>query len=303
MSEATSCDQTNRKREAESDTATFPPRRAAADLRTLRILQVLTEYTDDRTGLSTTQIREALKHPENPQLPAIEVDRGSIRQSIKTLRAAGFSISSGVRTGYSLQSRPLDESSIELIVGALRCSRTLSAAQRNRCMNQVIRLAPATQRARLLNELTSAYSPMTPAPTQRAAQHTVSTHRYRLEAVEAIARRGICDGLPISFELADAARAPMATCPDAHVAPKRFGTRRHITPERCFEHAGASYLSGRIESAHRTALPAERAFRLDRLANLTCIDDDRVYHVALDRHPDRKKCDGHAMRCDTQNSG
>lgn len=270
---------------ASSQAPASPPRRVPADIRTIRILQVLSARTDEHIGLSATQIREALKEPENPDLPSIEANRGAIRQSIMTLRAAGFSIHGERSKGYSLRSRPLDEACIDLIVRALRCSRVLSAGERNRCIRQVIKLAPITQRTRLLGELKGIDTTETTGSAETTmTQRATHVYTYRLESVAKVVRRAICDRLPISFECSDEPRIPHAPHAERHDEPdalKRFGTRRAIVPDRIVEHAGAAYLCGRAERAQRGMPVVEQTVRFDRMAHLACVDSDKTIHIAF----------------------
>ena len=247
------------------------PQHIAADLRTVRILQILAERSDARNGLTSTQIQEALAHPDDPRHPVIEAGRSTIRRSINTLRALGFSIDADNHQGYSLVSRPLDEDCIELIVSALRCSRVLTPAQRARCMEQVIGLAPATQRARLRRKVLEERAGRAP----RASR----AYTYRLESAERVIRCSIVNNLPLSYELSDTGAAGYGA--DVSGVPGRYGARWHIEPNRVLNLDHAAYLAGRASQLGTPTVAADRLVRINRLANLACIDGQVVVHIAF----------------------
>lgn len=229
------------------------PRDTASALRALRVLEILRARTDARAGLSSTELVARLAHPDDPRLPAISTSRSSVRASITALKTAGFDICASNKTGYALRTHPLADADAELIVGAICESATLSAEQRGRLLDRVLGLASPTVRHRLL-----ARGPDRPRIAAAGPSHAVLPFAFRTAGD--LIRHAVHQGLPCSFELADAGETP--------------GRRHRLMPTALFERGGARFMTGTVIPTACDGSSSQRVFHLDRLRRLAVLGSD-----------------------------
>lgn len=253
-------------------------------LRTLFILNILEERTDTHHGITADDIKALLAAPTDPATPALTVSRGAVRSSIDTLRAAGFKIITRGRCGYALVEHPLGDRDAELAVRAIASSRLLSASQRRRLIESILRFASPTQRAALAPK-----APDEPAPAGCPASNREGTERrFYVDSPEALVRHAIAEDAPIAFELAREVpvpdRSPRHRSP-AHPSdpPRGFGKRQRMQPTGLFESHGEVFVQGTSLDMEIGSVAVARTLRLDRLANLSCIDSQGDLHITPGR--------------------
>ena len=83
-------------------------RTRAYDTRTLRILAILEEHTDEDHALSAPRIKTMLDAQDHPGTRPPRVTTSSIRYSIQMLRSFGLNIAGNNHRGYALLSHPID---------------------------------------------------------------------------------------------------------------------------------------------------------------------------------------------------
>lgn len=250
-------------------------------LKTLLILNILEDQTDAHHGITADDIKALLAAPTDPTTPALTVSRSAVRSSIDTLRAAGFKIITRGRRGYALVEHPLGDRDAELAVRAIASSRLLSASQRRRLIESILRFASPTQRAALAPK-----APDEPAPEGGPASKREGTERrFYIDSPEALVRHAITEDAPIAFELAREVPVPdrgSRRRSPAHPSdpPRGFGKRQRMQPTSLFESHGEVFVQGTSLDMEIGSVAVARTLRLDRLANLSCIDSQGDLHIA-----------------------
>lgn len=250
-------------------------------LRTLFILNILEERTDTHHGITADDIKALLAAPTDPATPALTVSRGAVRSSIDTLRAAGFKIITRGRCGYALVEHPLGDRDAELAVRAIASSRLLSASQRRRLIESILHFASPTQRAALAPK-----APDEPAPAGCPASKREGTERrFYVDSPEALVRHAIAEDAPIAFELAREVLVPDRGSrhrSPAHPSdpPRGFGKRQRMQPTGLYESHGEVFVQGTSVDMEIGFVAVARTLRLDRLANLSCIDGQGDLRIA-----------------------
>ena len=232
--------------------------RAPRDVYTLRILSLLYHDTDEQNFLSSSAIKERLAHPREQGDEPLLISCSSIRSSIEALRVAGFDIAGQASRGYALVARPIPSRDIKLIVQALQTCASLTGVQRRRLIGELVALAGPTQQ-RLLAGAGGL------AETDNAATTALS---FQTQTPLELARYANEQGIPLSFELAQAAGEPPCSA------------RITMMPESLTNAGSAWYLAGTVTSAARATSDSLRAFCLDRMVNLTLVDHAGTVRMA-----------------------
>ncbi|WP_241146123.1 helix-turn-helix domain-containing protein [[Collinsella] massiliensis] len=253
-------------------------------LRTLFILNILEERTDAHQGITADDIKALLAAPTDPATPALTVSRSAVRSSIDTLRTAGYKIITRGRCGYALVEHPLGDRDAELAVRALASSRLLSPAQRRRLIERILRFASPTQRAAL-----APHAPDDPKPAGSPVQTREGTaKRFFVDSPAALVRHALAEDVPLAFELAREAPVPdrgahhRSPTPAAG-PPRGYGKRQRMQPTSLFESHGEVFVQGTALDMEIGSVAVARTLRLDRLANLSCIDGQGDLHIAPGR--------------------
>lgn len=253
-------------------------------LRTLFILNILEERTDAHQGITADDIKALLAAPTDPATPALTVSRSAVRSSIDTLRAAGYRIIARGRCGYALVEHPLGDRDAELAVRALASSRLLSPAQRRRLIERILHFASPTQRAAL-----APHAPDEPVPAGTPVQTREGTaKRFFVDSPAALVRHALAEDVPFAFELAREAPVPDRGAHHRMPAPaagppRGYGKRQRMQPTSLFESHGEVFVQGTSLDMEIGSVAVSRTLRLDRLANLSCIDGQGDLHIAPGR--------------------
>ena len=241
-------------------------------LRTLFILNILEERTDAHQGITADDIKALLAAPTDPATPALTVSRSAVRSSIDTLRTAGYKIITRGRCGYALVEHPLGDE----YGGSLE--------NRFRLIERILRFASPTQRAAL-----APHAPDDPKPAGSPVQTREGTaKRFFVDSPAALVRHALAEDVPLAFELAREAPVPdrgahhRSPTPAAG-PPRGYGKRQRMQPTSLFESHGEVFVQGTALDMEIGSVAVARTLRLDRLANLSCIDGQRDLHIAPGR--------------------
>lgn len=243
-------------------------RTRAYDTRTLRILAILEEHTDEEHALSAPRIKTMLDAQDHPGTRPPRVTTSSIRYSIQMLRSFGLNIAGNNHRGYALLSHPIPTEDAELTLSTIWNSAALTSIERRRLVKNLLPLVAPTVRHRFEKSMEQ--------PSGNAALPARVTMRFQLATARQIIERAIQLGAPVTFVLA-------AAHGEAGASSHRFC----LFPEALVESNGAVFVRGRLAQAARSnstdpagVIDSGRTFRLDRLQALSMRDGDDVMYVA-----------------------
>lgn len=242
-------------------------RTRAYDTRTLRILAILEEHTDEEHALSAPRIKTMLDAQDHPGTRPPRVTTSSIRYSIQMLRSFGLNIAGNNHRGYALLSHPIPTEDAELTLSTIWNSTALTSIERRRLVKNLLPLVAPTVRHRFEKSMEQ--------PSGNAALPARATMRFQLATARQIIERAIQLGAPVTFVLA-------AAHGEAGASSHRFC----LFPEALVESNGAVFVRGRLAQAARSnstdpagIVDSGRTFRLDRLQALSMRDGDDVMYV------------------------
>lgn len=242
-------------------------RTRAYDTRTLRILAILEEHTDEEHALSAPRIKTMLDAQDHPGTRPPRVTTSSIRYSIQMLRSFGLNIAGNNHRGYALLSHPIPTEDAELTLSTIWNSAALTSIERRRLVKNLLPLVAPTVRHRFEKSIEQ--------PSGNAALPARVTMRFQLATARQIIERAIQLGAPVTFVLA-------AAHGEAGASSHRFC----LFPEALVESNGAVFVRGRLAQAARSnstdpagIIDSGRTFRLDRLQALSMRDGDDVMYV------------------------
>ena len=243
-------------------------RTRAYDTRTLRILAILEEHTDEEHALSAPRIKTMLDAQDHPGTRPPRVTTSSIRYSIQMLRSFGLNIAGNNHRGYALLSHPIPTEDAELTLSTIWNSTALTTIERRRLVKNLLPLVAPTVRHRFEKSMEQ--------PSGNAALPARVTMRFQLATARQIIERAIQLSAPVTFVLA-------AAHGEAGASSHRFC----LFPEALVESNGAVFVRGRLAQAARSnstdpagIVDSGRTFRLDRLQALSMRDGDDVMYVA-----------------------
>ena len=243
-------------------------RTRAYDTRTLRILAILEEHTDEEHALSAPRIKTMLDAQDHPGTRPPRVTTSSIRYSIQMLRSFGLNIAGNNHRGYALLSHPIPTEDAELTLSTIWNSAALTSIERRRLVKNLLPLVAPTVRHRFEKSMER--------PSGNAALPARVTMRFQLATARQIIERAIQLSAPVTFVLA-------AAHGEAGASSHRFC----LFPEALVESNGAVFVRGRLAQAARSnstdpagVIDSGRTFRLDRLQALSMRDGDDVLYVA-----------------------
>lgn len=243
-------------------------RTRAYDTRTLRILAILEEHTDEEHALSAPRIKTMLDAQDHPGTRPPRVTTSSIRYSIQMLRSFGLNIAGNNHRGYALLSHPIPTEDAELTLSTIWNSAALTTIERRRLVKNLLPLVAPTVRHRFEKSMEQ--------PSGNAALPARVNVRFQLATARQIIELAIQLGAPVTFVLA-------ATHGEAGASSHRFC----LFPEALVESNGAVFVRGRLAQAARSnstdpagIVDSGRTFRLDRLQALSMRDGDDVMYVA-----------------------
>ena len=243
-------------------------RTRAYDTRTLRILAILEEHTDEEHALSAPRIKTMLDAQNHPGTRPPRVTTSSIRYSIQMLRSFGLNIAGNNHRGYALLSHPIPTEDAELTLSTIWNSTALTSIERRRLVRNLLPLVAPTVRHRFEKSMEQ--------PSGNAALPARATMRFQLATARQIIERAIQLGAPVTFVLA-------AAHGEAGASSHRFC----LFPEALVESNGAVFVRGRLAQAARSnstdpagIVDSGRTFRLDRLQALSMRDGDDVMYIA-----------------------
>lgn len=243
-------------------------RTRAYDTRTLRILAILEEHTDEEHALSAPRIKTMLDAQDHPGTRPPRVTTSSIRYSIQMLRSFGLNIAGDNHRGYALLSHPIPTADAEITLSTIWNSAALTSIERRRLVKNLLPLVAPTVRHRFEKSMEQ--------PSGNAALPARVTMRFQLATARQIIERAIQLSVPVTFVLA-------AAHGEAGASSHRFC----LFPEALVESNGAVFVRGRLAQAARSnstdpagVIDSGRTFRLDRLQALSMRDGDDVMYVA-----------------------
>lgn len=243
-------------------------RTRAYDTRTLRILAILEEHTDEEHALSAPRIKTMLDAQNHPGTRPPRVTTSSIRYSIQMLRSFGLNIAGNNHRGYALLSHPIPTEDAELTLSTIWNSAALTSIERRRLVKNLLPLVAPTVRHRFEKSMEQ--------PSGNATLPARATMRFQLATARQIIERAIQLGAPVTFVLA-------AAHGEAGASSHRFC----LFPEALVESNGAVFVRGRLAQAARSnstdpagIVDSGRTFRLDRLQALSMRDGDDVMYVS-----------------------
>lgn len=243
-------------------------RTRAYDTRTLRILAILEEHTDEEHALSAPRIKTMLDAQNHPGTRPPRVTTSSIRYSIQMLRSFGLNIAGNNHRGYALLSHPIPTEDAELTLSTIWNSAALTTIERRRLVKNLLPLVAPTVRHRFEKSMEQ--------PSGNAALPARVNMRFQLSTARQIIERAIQLGAPVTFVLA-------AAYGEAGASSHRFC----LFPEALVESNGSVFVRGRLAQAARSnstdpagVIDSGRTFRLDRLQALSMRDGDDVMYVA-----------------------
>ena len=243
-------------------------RTRAYDTRTLRILAILEEHTDEEHALSAPRIKTMLDAQDHPGTRPPRVTTSSIRYSIQMLRSFGLNIAGDNHRGYALLSHPIPTEDAELTLSTIWNSAALTSIERRRLVKNLLPLVAPTVRHRFEKSIEQ--------PSGNAALPARVNMRFQLATARQIIERAIQLSAPVTFVLA-------AAHGEAGASSHRFC----LFPEALVESNGAVFVRGRLAQAARSnstdpagIVDSGRTFRLDRLQALSMRDGDDVMYVA-----------------------
>lgn len=243
-------------------------RTRAYDTRTLRILAILEEHTDEEHALSAPRIKTMLDAQDHPGTRPPRVTTSSIRYSIQMLRSFGLNIAGNNHRGYALLSHPIPTEDAELTLSTIWNSAALTSIERWRLVKNLLPLVAPTVRHRFEKSMEQ--------PSGNAALPARVNMRFQLSTARQIIERAIQLSAPVTFVLA-------AAHGEAGASSHRFC----LFPEALVESNGAVFVRGRLAQAARSnstdpagVIDSGRTFRLDRLQALSMRDGDDVMYVA-----------------------
>lgn len=243
-------------------------RTRAYDTRTLRILAILEEHTDEEHALSAPRIKTMLDAQDHPGTRPPRVTTSSIRYSIQMLRSFGLNIAGNNHRGYALLSHPIPTEDAELTLSTIWNSAALTSIERWRLVKNLLPLVAPTVRHRFEKSMEQ--------PSGNAALPARVNMRFQLATARQIIERAIQLSAPVTFVLA-------AAHGEAGASSHRFC----LFPEALVESNGAVFVRGRLAQAARSnstdpagVIDSGRTFRLDRLQALSMRDGDDVMYVA-----------------------
>lgn len=243
-------------------------RTRAYDTRTLRILAILEEHTDEEHALSAPRIKTMLDAQNHPGTRPPRVTASSIRYSIQMLRSFGLNIAGNNHRGYALLSHPIPTEDAELTLSTIWNSAALTTIERRRLVKNLLPLVAPTVRHRFEKSMEQ--------PSGNASLPARVTMRFQLATARQIIERAIQLDAPVTFVLA-------AAHGEAGASSHRFC----LFPEALIESNGAVFVRGRLAQAARSnstdpagIVDSGRTFRLDRLQALSMRDGDDVMYVA-----------------------
>ena len=243
-------------------------RTRAYDTRTLRILAILEEHTDEEHALSAPHIKTMLDAQDHPGTRPPRVTTSSIRYSIQMLRSFGLNIAGDNHRGYALLSHPIPTADAGLTLSTIWNSAALTSIERRRLVKNLLPLVAPTVRHRFEKSIEQ--------PSGNAALPARANMRFQLATARQIIERAIQLSAPVTFVLA-------AAHGEAGASSHRFC----LFPEALVESNGAAFVRGRLAQAARSnstdpagIVDSGRTFRLDRLQALSMRDGDDVMYVA-----------------------
>lgn len=243
-------------------------RTRAYDTRTLRILAILEEHTDEEHALSAPRIKTMLDAQDHPGTRPPRVTTSSIRYSIQMLRSFGLNIAGNNHRGYALLSHPIPTEDAELTLSTIWNSAALTSIERRRLVKNLLPLVAPTVRHRFEKSMEQ--------PSGNAALPARVNMRFQLATARQIIERAIQLSAPVTFVLA-------AAHGEAGTSSHRFC----LFPEALVESNGTVFVRGRLAQAARSnstdpagVIDSGRTFRLDRLQALSMRDGDDVMYVA-----------------------
>ncbi len=243
-------------------------RTRAYDTRTLRILAILEEHTDEEHALSAPRIKTMLDAQDHPGTRPPRVTTSSIRYSIQMLRSFGLNIAGNNHRGYALLSHPIPTEDAELTLSTIWNSAALTSIERRRLVKNLLPLVAPTVRHRFEKSMEQ--------PSGNTALPARVNMRFQLATARQIIERAIQLSAPVTFVLAA-----------AHGEAEASSHRLCLFPEALVESNGAVFVRGRLAQAARSnstdpagVIDSGRTFRLDRLQALSMRDGDDVMYVA-----------------------
>lgn len=243
-------------------------RTRAYDTRTLRILAILEEHTDEDHALSAPRIKTMLDAQDHPGTRPPRVTTSSIRYSIQMLRSFGLNIAGNNHRGYALLSHPIPTEDAELTLSTIWNSAALTSIERRRLVKNLLPLVAPTVRHRFEKSIEQ--------PSGNAALPARVNMRFQLATARQIIERAIQLSAPVTYVLA-------AAHGEAGASSHRFC----LFPEALVESNGAVFVRGRLAQAARSnstdpagVIDSGRTFRLDRLQALSMREGDDVMYVA-----------------------
>lgn len=238
-------------------------------VRTLRVLQILKEQTDDVSALTANDIAAQLRAPGSAGAPPIIADCKAVYTSITCLRALGHDVRNRGRQGYALIGRALTDTELAAAIGAIESAPNLSLAQTSLLCEKLLALGTPSLR----REVRAAH--------ERAANQDAASDRNEVSlicrSIDELCALAIEAHAEIELEVASD-RRPLAGATgsnrnmpvQAERSPaqsdlgKQAAVVLRMTPAGIVERAGNRYLRGfAADGEGRTA--TMRAFRLERI--------------------------------------
>lgn len=238
-------------------------------VRTLRVLQILQEQTDDVSALTANDIAAQLRAPGPAGAPSIIADCKAVYTSITCLRALGHDVRNRGRQGYALIGRPLTDTELAAAIGAIESAPNLSLAQASLLCEKLLSLGTPSLR----REVRAAH--------ERAAKQDAASARNEVSlicrSIDELCALAIEAHAEIELEVASD-RGPLAgatgsnrnTPTQAERSPalpdlgKQAAVVLRMTPAGIVERAGNRYLRGFAADGEGRAATM-RAFRLERI--------------------------------------
>ncbi len=238
-------------------------------VRTLRVLQILQEQTDDVSALTANDIAAQLRAPGPAGTPPIVADCKAVYTSITCLRALGHDIRNRGRQGYALIGRALTDTELAAAIGAIESAPNLSLAQTSLLCEKLLALGTPSLR----REVRAAH--------ERTASQDVTGARNEVSllcrSIDELCALAIDAHAEIELEVTSDRRPPADSIGSNRSTPVQAGRSPaqpdlgkqsavvlRMTPAGIVERAGNRYLRGFAADGEGRAATM-RAFRLERI--------------------------------------
>ncbi len=238
-------------------------------VRTLRVLQILQEQTDDVSALTANDIAAQLRAAGPAGAPPIVADCKAVYTSITCLRALGHDVRNRGRQGYALIGRALTDTELAATIGAIESAPNLSLAQTSLLCEKLLALGTPSLR----REVRAAH--------ERAASQDATGARNEVSlicrSIDELCALAIDAHTEIELEVTSDRRPPADSIGSNRNTPVQAGRSPtqpdlgrqaavvlRMTPAGIVERAGNRYLRGFAADGEGRAATM-RAFRLERI--------------------------------------